>query len=154
MQNRFKRIGFFFICCFFSFFSLAIFAQTNCSNTGFDNNQNIYFYDTLLGSYNVNFKITLNAIENHGTSPQIPYSEKTWTGSCPGGLTGPSGSCKEYTVYPNDQNFSPSGMMDKIKKLNHNQTDRGAVRILTDKSGTHYAYTTDHEETFCGPYSF
>jgi hypothetical protein len=152
MLKRVKRGMVFLALCSVSVYSASLFAQTQCSSSGTDKNQDIYFYTQLLGTYDVNLNIALTAIKNHQTNSKYPYTQKEWTGACPGGLTGADNSCIEFTVYPNDENFSPSGIMKQIKKYNNDKTDRGEVRVLTDKSLKHYVYTTDHEQTFCGPY--
>ena len=116
----------------------------------------VNFYDNPLGVYTIDLGPTLAAIASGQADNQgdvIPYFEKKWTGECPGGLEGGKDSCREYTVYPNDQNFSPAGIMDQIKAVNHGEPNRGEVRILTNASETQYAYTTDHEAEFCGPYN-
>ena len=137
----------------FSFTIATAFAD--CSPSSTLSNVPLFFYDNPLGTYTINLNNTLTAIAN-GSADQggdsAPYFEKTWKGSCPGGLQGDNGSCNEYTVYPNDTNFSPSGIMEKIKQDNNNKPNRGEVRIITDNAEANYVYTTDHEKTFCGPY--
>lgn len=127
--------------------SFASFTSTDCPQTL--NNVPLFFYSNPLGSYDIFLTDTLTAIadgnaDNNGDS--APYYAKTWTGSCPAGLSG--SNCHEYTVYPNATDFSPTGIMEKIEQFTNGRPDRGEVRIITDSSETHYVYTTDHERTF------
>ena len=105
-----------------------------------------------LGLYRINLKPVLTAIKYRDAYPGFPYYQKKWWGSCPRGLHGKSGSCIEFTVYPDDINFSPHGIMHKIEKYTHGKMNRGEVRILTNHAMTEYVYTTNHERKFCGPY--
>lgn len=138
-------------------FSLCVTPSfADCTASSSIPNVPLFFYSNPLGTYNISLSNTLTAIangsaDNGGNS--APYFAKTWRGACPGGLQGNDGTCNEYTIYPNDTNFSPSGIMEKIEQDNNNRPNRGEVRVLTDSSETHYVYTTDHEKTFCGPYA-
>lgn len=123
------------------------FAEPVCPQTL--NNVPLFFYSNSLGNYNIFLTDTLTAIadgsaDNNGDTP--PYYEKSWTGSCPPGLTG--SNCHEYTVYPDSTNFSPTDIMAQIEKYNGGRPDRGEVRIITDSSEQNYVYTADHEHTF------
>lgn len=116
----------------------------------------LHFFEHDLGLYAINFQPTLQEIKTlratHSDWPGEPFFEKPWMGACPGGLTGNSGTCIEFTVYPSDTNFRPAGIMQNIEKYTQGVPNRGEVRILTDQSMAHYVYTTDHEATFHGPY--
>ncbi len=141
------------LAVFLSLMVNTVFAD--CSSSPILYNVPLKFYSNPLGIYTIFFSNTLSAIAD-GQADQNgyvkPYYEKSWRGSCPGGLDGNDGTCNEYTVYPNDTNFSPSGIMEKIEQYTDGNPNRGEVRILTDNDESHYVYTTDHEETFCGPY--
>lgn len=110
------------------------------------------FYAQPLGSFTIRLSPTLSAIRNKTAAGGKPYYKKQWRGPCPGGLSGGIGQCVEYTVYPSAVNFTPD-LMPYVKKYNHGRANRATVRILTNPSGTKYIYTTNHEKTFCGPYS-
>ena len=135
-------------------FSSVMFA---CTDSKMLTNIPQSYFQNYLGVYSINLAPTLAAIAS-GEADQggdnIPYYAKQWTGSCPGGLEGEVGSCKEYTVYPTNQNFSPAGIMQKIEQYTSGgEPNRGEVRILTNASETQYVYTTDHEVEYCGPYN-
>lgn len=137
------------VCLLLLFTMLSSFACTSSLRIP---HSNIYFYNHFLGSYTINLNPTLTAIENGSAGRGNPFYQKKWRGRCPSRLKGKIGSCIEYTVYPNNTNFAPSGIMQKIKQYTNDRPNRGEVRILTNASGTQYVYTTDHENTFCGPY--
>lgn len=147
-----KRQTLFAISISLSLLSGASFASAACIDSTTLPAQTIYFYSYKLGVYTVNLQTTLSAIENNQAGPGIPYFQKSWFGSCPSGLSG-SNTCTEYTIYPNDTNFSPSGIMGKIEQHTHGRPNRGEVRVLVNASQTQYDYTIDHETTFCGPYA-
>lgn len=105
-----------------------------------------------LGLYRINLKPTLTAIRYHNAQPGYPFYEKNWWGKCPGAMDD-DGRCIEFTVYPDDFNFSPVGIMKKIEKYTlHHNPNRGEVRVITNANMTKYVYTTNHEKKFCGPY--
>ncbi len=132
-------------------FMISISAYADCAPPPVLSQETIYFYDTKLGVYNVNLSPVLNDIKNGTTTDD--EDKKEWYGACPGGLDGSAGSCIEFTVYPNKSNFYPGDIMKAIKDANDGEPNRGEVRILTDQNETHYVYTVDHEQTFCGPYT-
>ena len=107
-----------------------------------------------MGTYTIDLTATLNAATDGNKHTGNPFYEKKWYGECPGGLDADQQSCIEFTVYPNDQNFSPAGIMEKIEQYNDGNTNRGEVRIITNDNRSQYVYTTDHEATYCGPYNF
>lgn len=127
--------------------------SADCSPQSILPNVSLYFYSHPIGTYTINLSPTLQAIEDGKDHSGYPYYEKTWTGSCPSGLDGGIGSCIEFTVYPDGTNFSPSGIMKKIERYTNGEPNRGEVRVISDSSEMQYVYTTDHETTFCGPYS-
>lgn len=105
-----------------------------------------------LGVYRIDLKPTLTAIQYQNAQPGFPFYKKQWWGKCPGAMDG-DGQCIEFTVYPDDFNFSPAGIMKKIKKYTeHHYANRGEVRVITNADMTEYVYTTNHERKFCGPY--
>lgn len=140
----------FYLLTVFIFLAQITFAD--CSAPPTLSNVDMYFYDHDLGIYTIYLRPTLDAIIANQTGSGNPYYEKTWTGSCPGGLIGDDDSCIEFTVYPAATNFSPGNIMTKIEHYTHGKPNRGEVRIITDNGETQYVYTTDHENTFCGPY--
>lgn len=110
----------------------------------------LFFFEHSLGVYDVNLEPTLAAIaDGSADNGRKPYYGKMWEGSCPSLMVG---QCHEYTVYPNDQNFQPAGIMGQIKQYTNGEENRGEVRVITNADETQYVYTTDHEKTFCGPY--
>jgi hypothetical protein len=153
MQKRIKK--WFYVLMkytFFSFISFSIYAD--CLDPPILSQINLHFFEYDLGQYTINLTHTLNAIKNDNAGSSKPYYKKTWYGDCPGGLSGSAGSCVEYTVYPNADNFSPGDIMQKIEQhTDDGSPNRGEVRILTNADQTEYVYTVDHERTFCGPYS-
>jgi hypothetical protein len=146
-----KKQMMFAISISLSLLSGASFAAAACIDSTTLPDQTIYFYTHKLGIYTVDLQPTLSAIENNQAGPGIPYVQKPWLGNCPYKLSN-SNTCTEYTIYPNDTNFSPSGIMGKIKRHWHGKPNRGEVRVLVNASQTQYDYTIDHETTFCGPY--
>lgn len=116
----------------------------------------VYFYGDELGVYTIHLSDTLTAIADGDAGKSIPYYKRPWWGDCPSHLS-KSDQCTEYTVYPSDTNFSPTGIMTKIEEDSHNprpgHPNRGEVRILTNNAETFYDYTIDHEHIFCGPYT-
>ena len=131
----------------------ATMAAADCSNQPILPNETLYFYHHSIGTYTINLNPTLQAIADGQDHSGYPYFEKTWTGSCPAGLDGNNDTCIEFTVYPDGTNFSPTDIMNKIEKYTHGKPNRGEVRVISDSSETQYVYTTDHENTFCGPYA-
>ena len=125
----------------------------DCSAQPILPNESLYFYNHSIGTYTINLNPTLQAIEDGQDHSGYPYYEKTWSGSCPAGLDGNNDTCIEFTVYPDGTNFSPTTIMKKIEKYTHGKPNRGEVRVISDSTETQYAYTIDHEQTFCGPYS-
>ncbi|OGT49484.1 MAG: hypothetical protein A3E82_04580 [Gammaproteobacteria bacterium RIFCSPHIGHO2_12_FULL_38_11] len=116
----------------------------------------LYFYNHLLNNgdpYTINLLPTLSAMST-AEDDTPPYYKKPWTGNCPMGMDADAQDCIEFTVYPNAINFSPGNIMQQIEQYTSNgKPNRGEVRIITDASETHYVYTTDHESSYCGPYS-
>ncbi len=126
----------------------VVFAQ--CSADAVIQDVHMYFFKHYLGIYRIDLSSTLSAVADGNDHSGYPYYEKTWMGKCPHGLRG---ACIEFTVYPNNTNFSPAGIMRKIKKYTHDgQPNRGEVRVITNSAQSRYVYTTNHERTFCGPY--
>ena len=120
--------------------------------------QLLYFFDHELGYYNVHLSPTLIAIRGNAVQSgnTYPYFAKPWRG--PIQTLCPQGGCYEFTVYPNQQNFTNSNdphidIMQEIMKITGQHPNRGMVRIITDQEFKHYVYTTDHESSFCGPYN-
>lgn len=131
---------------------LFVMQAAACTDALTLNDVSLIFFDQPLGSYTIRLAPTLSAIKNKSAGSGKPFYKKAWWGPCPGGLSGAAGQCIEYTVYPNAENFTPD-LMPVIKQYNHGKPNRAEVRVLTDPGGSHYIYTTDHEHTFCGPYS-
>lgn len=140
----------YFLILFILFLGNAI---ANCVDSAVVPNVPVFFYGNPLGTYTIYLTDTLHAATDGSWHRKTPYFEKIWTGSCPGGLSGGGDTCIELTVYPSDTRFSPAGIMEKIKSWNQGKPNRGEVRILVDQDRTQYVYTTDHEQTYCGPYS-
>ncbi|OGT49483.1 MAG: hypothetical protein A3E82_04575 [Gammaproteobacteria bacterium RIFCSPHIGHO2_12_FULL_38_11] len=122
----------------------------SCTKSETLRNIPLFFYSHPLGIYNIYLNPTLSTIENHDSDRGYPYYKKKWYGKCPNHLG--REKCFEFTVYPNNTNFSPNPM-EKIKKYTHGESNRGEVRILTNKLETKYVYTINHEKKFCGPYA-
>jgi hypothetical protein len=129
----------------------VIASNANCASSQVIYNQPLYFYQYYLGRYTVDLSRVLSAIKVHSTNNGFPFYKKPWIGLCPNGFHEKT-ACMEYTVYPDDQNFWPGGIMEKIKHYNHGMPNRGVVRILTNADGSQYVYTINHEKDFCGPY--
>jgi hypothetical protein len=140
-------------------------ALANCGTPTSISHQKLYLWNNMyLGEYDINFNIALCDIKRLDLpAPQdpqkigpAPYYPRRWLGACPNGL-GVRNECLEYTVYPGTLFFKPSlpsepnDIMDVIIKT-IGRTNRGPVRIITNKSKTEYVYTVDHERVFCGPY--
>jgi hypothetical protein len=125
-------------------------ALTKCANGSVISDQPILFFQHEIGSYNIQLASTLSAIKSGNANQKEPYFKKKFN-TCPG-LKNYGNACIEYTVYPNDNNFQPSDIMQTIKKYNNNNENRGSVRIITDTNAEQYVYTADHYATFCGPY--
>lgn len=117
----------------------------------------VYYYSHFLGYYDINLADTLHAIET-GLADRLgcvaPYFAKPWEGSPPGGLRGATGSAREFTVFPNDTNFSPTGIQELIQRYTDGNPNRGEVRVVTDDRQQKYVFTVNHALTFCGPYDF
>ena len=136
------------LCAALCWFTLTANA---CTHSSLLSNTPLYFYHHYLGIYNIYLAPTLTAIDNGDSGRGYPYYKKRWRGKCPHHLRGKK--CVEFTVYPNNDNFSPRGIMKKIKKYTHGKRNRGEVRIITNYAETKYVYTTNHEKKFCGPYA-
>lgn len=149
MKNKFNS----FLCGIFLFAKSTAMACTSSSVLSqIPITFHYHHHAHYLGLYRINLKPTLTAIKDRNALPGFPFYKKHWWGRCPRAMDG-DGQCIEFTVYPDNFNFSPDGIMKKIEKYTeHHYPNRGEVRILTNATMTKYVYTTDHEGKFCGPY--
>ncbi len=129
--------------------------NTQCFASGEDKNQAIYFFTHYLGQFDVHLNPTLNAIRSGQANNEPPYYKKPWRGKISNLC--PQGGCIEWTVYPNKINFTdikdPNINIEDLIRKYTRIDNRGETRIITNAQQTKYIYTTDHESTFCGPYS-
>lgn len=132
--------------------SSAAIGATQCTTSGRINNQPLYYYTSYLGNYSINLEPTVTAIANGTAGPGYPYYASTWRSACPKHIPGSRGTCFEYTVYPNANNFNPD-LMPALRNVTGGYANRGSVRIITDQAHKFYVYTTDHYRSFCGPYA-
>lgn len=153
MKQKHGKLLLAVIGCSFVFIGSSAFADCVAATT-LPNTPQI-FYDHNLGNYTIYLQPTLTDIKNHTVTHD--EFQKQWTGVCPAGM-GDQGTCIEFTVYPaTPTNFIKDAskqldIMPAIEQYTDGKENRGMVRIVTNADETQYVYTTDHEQTFCGPY--